>query len=220
MEAEPGSARILPSGYEFQPWEPKHPTANYSAFMRVVKRGIARAFGRSYASLTGDLSEVNFSSMRTDRVREMTQSRMHQQDLLVDQFCRPIFADWVRMASLVGALGVVTSDPAALASAATWMCTGWPWIDPVKDATAVIMEINAGLTSPQRVCAEKGRDFFEIIDELAEAAQYAKDKGVSLETIPLAIAVSVDASANPDASETDSTTNQTGRVLPLRRERA
>jgi capsid protein len=180
---------------------------------------MARAFGRSYASLTGDLSEVNFSSMRTDRVREMGQSRMHQQDLLVEQFCRPIFADWVRMAALTGALGVTTMDTATLTASATWMCTGWPWIDPVKDATAAIMEINAGLTSPQRVCAEKGRDFFEIVDELAEAAAYAKAKGVSLETIPLAIAVNVDASANPDATATDSTT-QTGRVLPLRRETA
>jgi lambda family phage portal protein len=219
MEAVPGQATALPAGYEFQPWTPTHPTANYSAFMKVVKRGMARAFGRSYASLTGDLSEVNFSSMRTDRVREMGQSRMHQQDLLVEQFCRPIFADWVRMAALTGALGVTTMDTATLTASATWMCTGWPWIDPVKDATAAIMEINAGLTSPQRVCAEKGRDFFEIVDELAEAAAYAKAKGVSLETIPLAIAVNVDASANPDATATDSTT-QTGRVLPLRRETA
>jgi lambda family phage portal protein len=219
MEAEPGSARILPSGFEFQPWEPKHPTANYAGFMKVVKRGIARAFGRSYASLTGDLSEVNFSSMRTDRVREMTQSRMHQQDLLVEQFCRPIFADWVRMASLNGAFGVVTMETTALASYATWMCTGWPWIDPVKDATAAVMEINAGLNSPQRVCAEKGRDFFEIVDELAEAKAYALSKNVSLETIPLAIAVTVDANASPDSEESDTTT-QTGRVLPLRRETA
>lgn len=212
MEAEPGSARVLPGGYEFQPWEPKHPTANFGGFMKVVKRGIARAFGRSYASLTGDLSDVNFSSMRTDRVREMGQSRMHQHDLLVEQFCQPIFADWVRMATLMGLLGAVPYDTRTMTSFAAWMCTGWPWIDPVKDATATQMEISMGLTSPQRACAEKGRDFYDVIDELADARQYAAEKGVPLDAVPLAIQVTADAAPPEDTLP--------ARVLPLRKETA
>jgi lambda family phage portal protein len=215
MEAVPGQATALPSGYEFQPWQPMHPTANYVGFMKVVKRVISRAFGRSYASLTGDLSDVNFSSMRTDRVREMGQSRMHQSGILVEQFCAVIFADWVSTATLAGKLGAVTMDSATIAGFASWMCTGWPWIDPVKDATAAAMEINMGLNSPQRVCAERGRDFYEIIDELADAKAYALLKGVTLESIPLAIAITTDASADPDRDGDDTTT--TGRdVLPLR----
>jgi lambda family phage portal protein len=212
MEAVPGQATALPSGYEFQPWTPTHPTANYVGFMKVVKRGISRAFGRSYASLTGDLSDVNFSSMRTDRVREMGQSRMHQQGLLIEQFCDVIFADWVATATLAGKLGAVTLDSATIASFASWMCTGWPWIDPVKDATAAAMEINMGLNSPQRVCAERGRDFYEIVDELADARAYALSKDVNLASIPLTIAVTADASANPD----DDTTTTGRDVLPLR----
>lgn len=214
MQAEPGQATALPNGYEFQAWEPKHPTANFAGFMKVIKRGIARAFGRSYASLTGDLSEVNFSSMRTDRVREMAQSRMHQQDLLVEQFCAPVFADWLQMASVMGALGSVPFDTASMRAFATWMCTGWPWIDPVKDATAALMEIEMGTNSPQRVCAEKGRDFYEIIDELADAKQYAEAKGVTLGAVPLAVQVTADVTAT-DAEDTTTTT--AGRVLPLRK---
>lgn len=214
MQAEPGQATALPGGYEFQPWEPKHPTANFAGFMKVVKRGIARAFGRSYASLTGDLSEVNFSSMRTDRVREMAQSRMHQQDLLVEQFLSPIFAEWVRMASMVGALGAVPYDARTMTLYATWMCTGHAWIDPVKDATAALMELNMGVTSPQRICAEKGRDFFEVVDEIRDAREYALAAGVPLEAVPLAVQVTADASTDPDAT-TDTTTP--GRVLPLRK---
>jgi lambda family phage portal protein len=213
MEAEPGSARVLPGGYEFQAWEPKHPTANFAGFMKVVKRGIARAFGRSYASLTGDLSDVNFSSMRTDRLREMAQSKMHQQDLLVEQFLAPTFADWVRMASLTGALGAMPYDATQLTQFATFMCTGWPWIDPVKDATAAAMELNMGTTSPQRICSEKGRDFYEVIDEIADAKAYALLKGITLESVPLAVNVTADSTATAD----DDTTTTTGRVLPLRK---
>ncbi len=210
MEAVPGQATALPAGYEFQAWTPTHPTANYSAFMKVVKRGMARAFGRSYASLTGDLSEVNFSSMRTDRVREMGQSRMHQNDLLIEQFCEPIFADWVTMAILSGQLGAVTLDAATVVGFASWMCAGWPWIDPVKDATAAMMELNMGATSIQRICAEKGRDFYEIIDEIADAKAYCELKGVTLDAVALSIAVTADATADPEAGDG-------ARVLPLRK---
>ena len=213
MEAEPGSARMLPPGWTFQEWKPTHPTANYVGFMKAVKRIVARAFGRSYASLTGDLSDVNFSSMRTDRVREMAQSRLHQQDLLVEQLCEPVFADWVRMASLVGALGVVPMDASRLTAYASWMCTGWAWIDPVKDATAAQMEMNMGVTSPQRICAEKGRDFYEIVDEIAEAKAYAAEKGLHFEPIPLALAVTMQ-----DGGETETTNTDTARgVIPLRK---
>lgn len=217
LEAEPGTARALPSGWSFKPWQPTHPTANYVGFMKAVKRVIARAFGRSYATLTGDLSDVNFSSMRTDRVREMQQNRMHQVDLLIEQFCQPIFTDWLRMAALVGQLGASAVAPEDVAYFQNWMCAGSPWIDPVKDATAALMELNMGVTSPQRICAEKGRDYFDVIDEIAEARQYALDAGVPLEAVPLAITVTADATANPDAGTTTPTTN-TGRVLPLRKE--
>jgi len=187
MDAAPGEARQLPPGWEFQAWQPTHPTANYVGFMKAVKRVVARAFGRSYASLTGDLSDVNFSSMRTDRVREIEQNKLHQQDLLVEQLCDPVFADWVQMASVVGALGAVPVDAGQMASFAEWMCKGWPWIDPAKDMAAAQMEIGMGLTSPQRLCAEKGRDFYEIIDELADAKPYAADKGVTLESVPMQV---------------------------------
>lgn len=222
MEAEPGTARVLPAGYKFTAWEPKHPTANYGVFMKAVKRIVARAFGRSYASVTGDLSDVNFSSMRIDREREKAQNRVHQHEILVEQFLDVVFRDWLSMQIMAGTLGAVAESSAALASFATWMLVGWPWIDPVKDATAALMELNMGVTSPQRIAAEKGRDYFEIIDEIADARAYAVDKKVPLEAVPLAIAVTVtDAPADPNADPNAAPTqNKAGRVLPLRVEAA
>lgn len=210
MQAEPGAARMLPAGYEFQEWKPTHPTANYVGFMKAIKRTISRAFGRSYASLTGDLSDVNFSSMRTDRVRETEQNKVHQQDLLVEQFCDVVFRDWLAMQIVLGTLGPVPIALDAMLQAVTWMLRGWPWIDPLKDAAASQIELNNGLTSPQRICAEKGRDFFDIVDELAEARTYAAERGVSLEAIPLALTVTA------DASETDTSAEPARSRPPLR----
>lgn len=214
MEAEPGSARMLPAGYEFQEWKPTHPTANYVGFMKAVKRIIGRAFGRSYASLTGDLSDVNFSSMRTDRVRETEQNRVHQHELLGEQFCDVVLRDWLTMQVVMGTLGPVALSVDDMLDAATWMFRGWPWIDPLKDAAAANMELSMGTNSPQRICAEKGRDFYDIVDELAEARAYCAEKNVPLEAVPLAVTVAVTQDA--DTSENDTSAEPARNRPPLR----
>lgn len=199
FHVEPGVSRALPPGWEWQQWTPVHPTANYGNFMTAVKRTVARAFGRSYATLTGDLTAVNFSSIRTDRVREMEQNKLLQDDILVQQFMEPVFLDWYRMAVLSGVLGAVDQTSEQVAIATTWMCRGWPWIDPLKDGAAKKLALEMRTTSPQRLCAELGVDFYEVIDEIAEAQAYAKEKGVSMEAVGLAISLS---GSTPDNEET------------------
>lgn len=54
-----------------------------------------------------------------------------------------------------------------------WVPNGIPWIDPMKEVTADIAAMGAGLTSRQRVCREKyGADFFEVARELARETKY------------------------------------------------
>jgi capsid protein len=57
---------------------------------------------------------------------------------------------------------------------------GVPWWDAAKEARGQGMGIAMGVTSPQRVCREVGTDFETNIDEIAQAMQYAKSKGVDL----------------------------------------
>lgn len=70
-----------------------------------------------------------------------------------------------------------------------WVHAGIPWMDPLKESAANAMEINSGLTSRQRVCKERGEDFFEIVDELAEEKTYLESKGIELTETPLSIVV-------------------------------
>lgn len=199
LEVEPGVSRALPAGWTFKAWQPTHPTANYVGFMKAVKRIIGRAFGRSYASLTGDLSDVNFSSMRTDRVREMEQNKLHQEDLLVRQFTHVVFSDWLVMADLSGTLGMLPRALDELLSYASWMCKGSPWVDPLKDLAAAQLEIQMRINSPQRICAAKGVDFYEVVDEIADAEAYIKSKNLSAEAVALALTMDVSDPAQNDA---------------------
>lgn len=61
-----------------------------------------------------------------------------------------------------------------------WVARGLPWIDPLKEAQADAAAIDAGLSSRQRRCKERGEDWFEIADELAQEQEYLKAKGIEL----------------------------------------
>jgi capsid protein len=56
-----------------------------------------------------------------------------------------------------------------------------PWWRPLEEVTANLKAIDGGLTTPQRVCAESDQgDWYDNIDEIARAIEYAKKMGVPL----------------------------------------
>ena len=58
-----------------------------------------------------------------------------------------------------------------------WVPTGMPWWDPAKEIRGNLMAIAAALDTPQRICKESGTgDWFDNVDEIAKALQYAQDK--------------------------------------------
>lgn len=204
MEAEPGTARMLPPGWTFKAWEPKHPTANYAAFMRSIKRTIARAVGRSYASFTGDLSDVNFSSIRTDRLREIDFNKALQNEVLVTQFADVVFGRWATAAQMMGRIDLTGTASDDAMEFATFLTRGYPWIDPAKDAAERKMRLDNGLVSHQMLCAEAGLDYFDVIEQLAEEAEYADRHGVVLgEAAAAAVAPSDDADADAASDGSD-----------------
>jgi len=59
-----------------------------------------------------------------------------------------------------------------------WIPRGMPWWDPSKEIKGAVESIKSGLDTPQRICRATGTDYFDNIDEIAKAAEYAEQKGV------------------------------------------
>jgi lambda family phage portal protein len=53
-----------------------------------------------------------------------------------------------------------------------WNSPTWPYIDPLKDATADITRLSGGLTSPRRLHAERGDDVDQLARETVEDNAY------------------------------------------------
>jgi capsid protein len=51
--------------------------------------------------------------------------------------------------------------------ACAWLPTKWDWVDPMKDASAEILQIEAGLKSRTQALSERGYDAEQVDREIA-----------------------------------------------------
>ena len=182
MESEPGLARALPPGMTFKPWDPTHPNGNFAGFQKAMLRTIARGcnpFGTtSYSTFSGDLEAVNYSSIRAGIISERDAFRVFQR-FLTTRLHRLVYRDVLRYGALTGAVPVPGFNSAKY-TACTYEYRGWQWVDPVKEMEAATGEVRLGVQSRQNICAERGRDFEDMVEQLAEEQRIAKAAGVDI----------------------------------------
>jgi len=176
LEAEAGLARQLPPGWKFDEWDPTHPNANFAEFNRAMLHVIARAVGASYIGFSGDLSSTSFSSGRTGLIAERRGLRALQR-WFARRFHDVIYRDFLRFGNLAGAIPLPSPEPSKYCTC-RWDLPGFDWIDPEKDLDAAIKSVALRINSPQRIAAEQGRDYEEIVEEIAEAMRINRENGV------------------------------------------
>src|SRR5690606_22387542 len=143
-------------------------------------RAAAAAIGITYEQLTGDLSGVNYSSIRagTLEFRRFCESVQHL--VMIRQFCRPIMDAFLRHVHASGVMDLpgYEEDPRPYHHV-EWQPPGWAWVDPLKDAQGALMLLNAKLRSRTSIVAEHGEDFFDVANEIAEEEAFMRARGIS-----------------------------------------
>lgn len=162
-ELMPGTMQFLMPGEKVDFAAPKD-DGSYEGFMRFQLRSIAAGLGITYEQLTGDLTGVNYSSIRAGLLEFRRQVEMCQHQVIIQQFCRPVYRTWLRSVLLEHFPREFARNPDFQTWArARWMPPAWEWVDPEKDVKASLLAIAGGLTSRARVVAEAGEDV-ETID--------------------------------------------------------
>lgn len=175
MEAAPGIIEELDAGQTFQSWDPSHPSQNFALFVTQVDKSIAAGLNVSFASLTSDLREVNYSSARIGLIQEREAWRVHQR-WFAEQFCEPVFRAWQPVAWAKGHVSL-RMVPEAYRDH-QWQPRGWEYTNPREEQMADLLAIAGGFTSPQRVLAKRGEDLEEVYAELEAARLLAERYGV------------------------------------------
>ena len=181
---EPGSFDELPPGMEFKEYNPTHPNQVFPEYVRAMLRELAAGSGFSYMTITGDLSEANYSSMRSGALQEQENFKMRQTHL-IENFCIPVFEAWLEMALLSGALNPLPFSKFAKFNRPLFHGRGWPWVDPAKDANARLIAINGGLETRASLLAQDGRDFEETLKQLAYEKKTADAYGLTFAKDPV-----------------------------------
>jgi lambda family phage portal protein len=180
MNVEAGEMFELPPGYTLNSWDPEYPHANFDSFVKSCMRGIAAGLDVAAHNLTGDMTDVNYSSARIAELAEREQWTALQ-DWLINAMVRPVFREWLSIALLRGDVAFPVSGKALpfdkyakFAAASHFQGRRWAWVDPKNEVESAQLLIENGLASRTEIAAAKGRDFDDILDELKqEKAQLA-----------------------------------------------
>ncbi len=183
---EPGVLKTLLPGQDIRFSDPANIGAEAIEFLKITAREIAAGLGVPYEQLTGDLSGVNFSSIRAGLVEFRRRVEAVQFNVVVHRFCRPIWRRFVTTEILAGRIDApgFERDPEPYLSA-NWLPPKTDWVDPLKDAEAEILAINAGLMSRREAVAMRGRDLELLDDEIAADKAAAEKLGLSFSTFAM-----------------------------------
>ena len=180
-EFEPGVWEELPEGITPHPVDWNHPNNAFAEFEKAMLRGVAVGCNSSYATLSGDLREVNFSSLRQGVLDEREGWKVLQV-FARDHIVRPVFAWWLPMAITSGTLRVpATLGLDEIIAAAGWIPRGWDWVDPYKDSQTSIMAMRSCTSTLQAECAKQGKDYRDVLRQRAKENKEAADLGVSID---------------------------------------
>lgn len=167
---EPGVLKVLPPGADIKFSDPAE-VGDVVQFLQLQLRAVAAGLGVTYEQLTGDLTGVNYSSIRSGLLEFRRRIEQVQHAMIVHQYCRPIWQRFVTLAILTRNLPA--SDFEANRTAylsAKWITPGWPWIDPESDVSADAAAVQAGFKTRSEVIAARGNDP-ETVDREAAADQ-------------------------------------------------
>ena len=183
-DLEPGTFGVAPAGYDFKTFDPTYPHEQFDAFNRATLRGIASAAGVAYSGLANDLTDVNFSSIRSG-VLEERDEWMVIQNWLIGAILTPIFEEWLEFSLLGGKILLDNGTPLPAAKLAkfrehVFQPRRWGWVDPLKDIKASVEAINNGLDSPQRIAAQQGRDIEDVLDDIAAYNVLLAERNITL----------------------------------------
>ena len=172
---EPGTMQFLDPGEDVKFSSPVDVGGTYEAFIKQQLRAISVGLGITYEQLTGDLSGVNYSSIRAGLLEFRRRCTALQHNLMVYQFCRPIW----NLAVLSNAIDVPNDPTFPLVK---WIPQGFSWVDPQKEQKAQMESVRSGFKSRAEVVSELGYDAEEIDMEIAEDNKRADSLGLQYDS--------------------------------------
>jgi lambda family phage portal protein len=206
---EPGKIERLLPGETYQEAKPVRPGGQFEPFVRSMLRSMAAGLGVSYATLSRDYSDTNYSSSRLSLLDDRDQWRVLQ-SWMIECFHRRVFEEWLDLAVLSGELQLsqYETNPEPF-RAVRWIPRGWQWVDPSKEMAAYKEAVRCGFTTLADVVSQQGGDLEDLMQQRRRELDMAEELDLAFDTDPHETTETGEtqpADVEEDASEAESTT--------------
>jgi lambda family phage portal protein len=158
-ELSPGLIQYLRQGEEITFSSPTG-SDGYEEAVRVELRVIAAGTGVTYEQLTGDYSQVNFTSGRMGKMEFKQMVEQFQWLVFIPMFCDQVVKRFTQVAYLSGAL----NKPNKMAE--NWTAPRIPMLDPLREAQAYQVLGECNIMSRHEMIRELGYDPDEVDKEI------------------------------------------------------
>lgn len=180
---EPGSVLRLCAGEDVKTLAASHPTQNAASMREGIIQAVAAGLGVDYASISQDLSKVNYSSTQfgAQGSRDYYAS-LHR--FIISSFCQPVFERWLVMAMTVNAIELPLSKYKKFVTGSQFFPRTWHHNDPLKEMNAMSKGLESGILTIADIAKKQGRTFDEQIEELKRSKEALEENGISFAHMP------------------------------------
>lgn len=180
MRFQPGMVfdDLLP-GESVQSIDSKRPNPNLEPYRNGQLRAIAAPMRISFSSLAKNYNGT-YSAQRQELVEQYGAYGVLAYEF-ISQMVRPIYERFVAMAIVSGELVLPRNVTLAGAIGADYLPPAMPWIDPLKEITALTAQVRSGVRSLSSVIGERGGRMYDVLEQLSLEKAWARDRGLALD---------------------------------------
>ncbi|WP_299082817.1 phage portal protein [uncultured Paraglaciecola sp.] len=146
-------------------------SVGYSEYVSNRLHSIAAGAGVTYEQMTGDLSKVNYSSIRAGMLDFRREVEQFQWLVFVPMLCRKVIRAWGKKAELTG-------GRIKLPARVEWTTPRFDWVDPLKDVKSETEELISSRKTFSQSARERGFNPNSLLEELAKDREMFKKKGI------------------------------------------
>jgi lambda family phage portal protein len=173
---EPGLIAYARGGKDIRFNQPAT-TAGVGEWLRAQLHIVAAGFRMPYELLTGDLSQVNYSSIRAGLVEFRRLIDAVQWQIVIPVLCQPM---WVWFCQAAWAAGKLPRPDIAV----EWSPPRFEAVDPLKDAMADLLALRSGTMSLAQAIARQGHNPDAVLAEIAAMNAKIDALGLILDSDP------------------------------------
>lgn len=180
MDVHPGRLTSLPEGMKFDSFDMTAFSTDYAAFERQILHSIAAGLNASYVSVSGDLTQVSYSSIRSGELSDRDVWRELQQ-FIIEQFAWKVYQRWIVHCFEFSDIRLPYERLGKFRAGSGFRARGWAWVDPAKEIQAAKEAVDNNMSTLTDVVNEQGQDLEEIFRKKQTERELAEQYGVDLE---------------------------------------